>query len=96
MIDVEIQEKLNDHEKRIGKNETDIQEIKIDYSAQSIKVDNLNKSIDKLTFTIEKIMDKFENFKDSNNNRTIEAWKVILISVAIPTIFFLLNKFGGK
>lgn len=86
-----IDERLNNHEERINKNTDDISEIKVITSVQSENIKNLNKSIDKLTEVIEKTVTKFDDFKDASNGRTIETWKVILISVAIPTIFFLLN-----
>lgn len=91
MIDKEIQEKLENHEKRIGKNEDDITNLKINDSVQGVKVENLQSSIDKLTLVIEKVSDKFDSFKDGNSSKSIETWKVVLFTVAIPTIFFLLE-----
>jgi hypothetical protein len=46
--------RLDDHDKRITKNTDDIGDIKIDAACQETTVKNLNKSMDKLTETINK------------------------------------------
>jgi len=91
MNENEIQEKLKDHEHRLDGHDVDINKLKVDSEVNGVKMESLQKSIDKLCCAMEKMADKFDEFKDKNNNRSIETWKIVLISVAIPTIFFLLQ-----
>lgn len=91
MNENEITEKLKDHEQRLDGHDTEINKLKIDNEVNGVKMESLQKSIDKLTDVMEKLTDKFENFKESSTSKNLETWKIVLVSVAIPAIFFLLQ-----
>ena len=55
-------EKLENHEKRITKNEGDIGDIKVNAAIQETTVKTLNKSMERLTETINKLVDKFDTY----------------------------------
>lgn len=82
---------LDRHENMINKNTEDIEQIKIDSSTQNNEVAHLKESIEKLTSTIEKTVDKFDSYRFGESSKKNDTWKWVVASIMLPLITFLLN-----